>query len=544
MGQEVDAAALGRERRRAHRERLRACLAALEGQLSDHAAGRTRFESDPPRVGVELELVLVDPATSAPLRANDAVLQRIAATSDGQDWGPEISAHTLEVNLPPGALEGRGLAALERGLRSRLEAAGARAREAGGRLVMTGLLPTLLPEHTGGDWMTPSARYRALQEAVLAARGEDLELDVEAAPGTPGGERLSLVLDTLAAEGACTSTQVHLKVAPEQFAASWNAAQLLMGPQLALGANSPFAFGARCWEESRVAVFTQSIDTRPPELAAAGVPPRVFPGSGWLDPARGALAAWDLFAENVRVFPPLLPQTWTEDAAAELAAGRAPRLPELCLQGGTVWRWNRPVYDVAPRPAGAAGAAGPGAAGPGAAGPGAAGPDGAGPELAHLRIENRVLPAAPTVLDAVADAAVWLGAVHALRTTGPDPRALLEHEAVVRGLHDGAREGLRALLPWPGRGRVPAARLLLEVVLPLAAQGLADAGVSGAEADRYLQVAQDRAASGRTGAQWQARAVAALEERGADRRSALAGMVSRYAELEEDGQPVHTWPDL
>lgn len=531
MGQEVDAAALGRERRRAHRERLALCVEALEGMLTEHAGGRARFEADPPRVGVELELVLVDPATSAPLRANDAVLQRIAASSDGSDvpsggageWGPEISAHTLEVNLPPGALEGRGLAALERGLRSRLDAAGARAREAGGRLLMTGLLPTLLPEHTGGDWMTPSARYRALQEAVLDARGEDLALDVEAAPGTPGGQRLSLLLDTLAAEGACTSTQVHLKVAPEQFAASWNAAQLLMGPQLALGANSPFAFGARCWEESRVPVFTQSVDTRPPELAAAGVPPRVFPGSGWLDPARGALAAWDLFAENARLFPPLLPQTWTEDPAAELAAGRAPRLPELCLQGGTVWRWNRPVYDVSPR-----------------TGTGT----GAGTALAHLRIENRVLPAAPTVLDAVADAAVWLGALHALRSGGPDPAQLLPHAAAVAGLHDGAREGLRALLPWPGLGLVPAPRLLLDVVLPLAADGLAAAGVSSAEVDRYLQVAERRAATGRTGAQWQARAVAALEERGADRRAALAGMVARYAELEDGGEPVHTWPDL
>ncbi|TXR56674.1 glutamate--cysteine ligase [Quadrisphaera setariae] len=535
MGQEVDAAALGRERRRAHRERLALCLGALEGMLTEHARGRARFEDDAPRVGVELELVLVDPASSAPLRANDAVLQRIAAASgpgasggpggsggsDGKLWGPEISAHTLEVNLPPGALEGRGLAALERGLRSRLDAAHARAGEVGGRLLMTGLLPTLLPEHTRGDWMTPSARYRALQEAVLEARGEDLALDVEAAPGTPGGQRLSLLLDTLAAEGACTSTQVHLKVAPEQFAASWNAAQLLMGPQLALGANSPFAFGARCWEESRVPVFTQAVDTRPPELAAAGAPPRVFSGSDWLDAGRGALAAWDLFAENVRDFPPLLPQTWTEDPAAELAAGRAPRLPELCLQGGTVWRWNRPVYDVAP----SGGAADR-------------------PERAHLRIENRVLPAAPTVLDAVADAAVWLGAVHALRTSGPDPALLLPHSAVVAGLHAGAREGLRARLPWPGLGMAEARRLLLDQVLPLAADGLAAAGVAAAEVDRYLQVAQERATTGRTGAQWQARALAALEERGADRRTALAGVVERYADHQDGGEPVHTWPDL
>ncbi len=534
VGQEVDPEALGPEQRREHRAKLRQGLSALAGMLtgsspSPGVGGGREFDSGAPQVGLELELVLVDPATWAPTRANQRVLDRIAGTPDADLWGPEISAHTLELNSPPTVLAGRGLVELEEGLRSRLDAAGARAREAGTRLLMTGLLPTLLPEHLEQDWMTRSARYRALQEAVLAARGEDVEIDIDGtgdgADGTGGGgdedglpgERLLRQLGSLAAEGACTSTQVHLKVAPEDFADTWNAAQLLMGPQVALGANSPFAFGQRVWAETRIPLFTQAVDVRPLEHARGGVPPRVFPGSGWLDAGRDPLGAWTLFAENVRRFPPLLPQNSDEDPSAELAAGRVPTLAELCLHGGTVWRWNRPVYDVTPARDGL-------------------------PARPHLRIENRVLPAAPTVLDAVTDAAVWLGAVRGLREAGPDPSVLLEHDDAVAGLLDAARSGLRAQLPWPGRGKTDARALLLDVVLPLAADGLAAAGVDGAVVDRYLDVAQARAASGQNGAVWQVRAAAALQARGADRATALAGVVERYAEHMEAGEPVHTWP--
>jgi len=526
VGQEVDPDALGPDRLREHRAKLQQDLTALAGMLAGDRSPLGRvFDAGAPEVGLELELVLTDPATGAPARCNEDVLARIAGTPDAALWGPEISAHTLELNAPPTTLAGAGLAELERGLRSRLDAVGARAREAGARLLMTGILPTLAPEHLAPGWMTRSPRYRALQEAVLAARGEDLELDIRPPGGRRdgGAEGLRHQLGSLAAEGACTSTQVHLKVAPEDFADTWNAAQLLMGPQVALGANSPFALGRRVWAETRIPLFTQSVDVRSREHARTGVAPRVFPGDEWLRPGSrsgpGAdpHGAWELFAQNVRCFPPLLPQSSEEDPLAELAAGRVPALPELCLHGGTVWRWNRPVYDVTPARGGL-------------------------PARPHLRVENRVLPAAPTVLDAVTDAAVWLGAVRGLREAGPDPTALLPHAAAVDGLFDAARHGLGAHLPWPGLGRVDARRLLLDVVLPLAADGLAAAGVEGAVADRYLEVARARAASGRNGATWQVRTAAALEARGADRPAALAGLVERYADHMEAGAPVHTWP--
>ncbi|SDQ39484.1 glutamate-cysteine ligase family protein [Quadrisphaera sp. DSM 44207] len=508
MGHQVSADAAGREHRAAFRERLVQQLGVLERMLAEHpsapAGSPCRFDATPPTIGMEVELVLVD-GDLQPKAGNAAVLDLV----DDTDLQPEIGAHTLELNVPPGSLDSSGLPGLEARLRQRLDAADATAAATGARILMTGLLPTLLPEHLSGEWMTPTPRYRALQEAVLAARGEDVVLDISGPAGVPGSERLSLSTPSIAPESACTSTQLHLKVAPEDFAATWNAAQLLMGPQVALGANSPFGLGRQLWAETRIPVFTQSTDTRTVELVAQGVRPRVFPGEGW------ASSVLDLFAENVRWFPPLLPDLGEEDPVAALEAGRPPSLHELCLHGGTIWRWNRPIYDVAGG-------------------------------QAHLRVENRVLPAGPTVLDVLANAAVYYGAVRVLVEDGPPLPQVLPAQAALAGLQDCARDGLAARVTWPGRdGRAkeqPVDRLLLERVIPMAADGLARYGVPREAIDRYLDVAQARAASGMTGAVWQVRTVRALQERGADRVAALRGMLARYVEGMHANEPVHTWP--
>ncbi len=498
MGGEVDPARVGREQRRAHRHRLHQSLEALGAMLAQDAAGGSLFECGEPTVGMEVELALVD-EDHRPHQRNTDVL----ADLDDAQFQPEIGAHTLELNLPPTTLAGRGMARLEEDLRVALDAAQDRAASAGTGLLLTGVLPTLEPGHLTGSWMTPSPRYAALQERVLEARGEDVEIDITG-PG-PGGEHLSLVMDSIAAESACTSTQLHLKVAPSDFAATWNAAQLLLGPQLALGANSPFALGRRLWAETRVELFTQSVDTRPPELAAQGVRPRVFLGEGWAD------SVLELFTENVTWFPALLPVVSEQDPRAEVDAGRAPALSELNLHGGTVWRWNRPVYDVV---------------------------DGA----PHLRVENRVLPSGPSVVDTVANAALFYGALRVMVEDGPDPRGAADPASVGAAFTACARRGLDAEVTWPGLGAVGVRTLLLEHLLPMAADGLARAGVDGSSVDRYVGVAQERAVTGVTGAVWQQRAVAALEERGTDRAGALRAMVERYAEGMHANAPVHTWP--
>ena len=163
--------------------------------------------------------------------------------------------------------------------------------------------------------MSESTRYQALNDSIFTARGEDILIDIA------GPERLSLQTASIAPESACTSMQLHLQVSPADFARNWNAAQVLAGPQLALGANSPYFFGHQLWAETRIELFAQATDTRPDELKTQGVRPRVWFGERWIT------SIFDLFEENVRYFPSLLPELSDEDPVAELAAGRTPRLP-------------------------------------------------------------------------------------------------------------------------------------------------------------------------------------------------------------------------
>ena len=180
-------------------------------------------------------------------------------------------------------------------------------------MVMIGILPTIDGAHLNADAFSANPRYTLLNEQIFAARGEDLEIDIG------GVERLSTYADTIAPEAACTSVQLHLQVEPEAFAAYWNAAQAIAGVQVAVGANSPFFFGKELWRETRIALFEQATDTRPDELKAQGVRPRVWFGERWIT------SIFDLFEENVRYFPALLPVCEDEDPVEVLDARRHPR---------------------------------------------------------------------------------------------------------------------------------------------------------------------------------------------------------------------------
>jgi gamma-glutamyl:cysteine ligase YbdK (ATP-grasp superfamily) len=490
MGRDIQAIKISGEDRRNYRDKLRRSLDVFARMLGEHL-----FTDGPPLVGQEIELNLVD-SRGAPSMRSAEVLAAIADPA----WATEVGQFNLEINVPPRQLGGDALAGLEQEMRADLNAADAKARSVGSRLVMIGILPTLGQHDAHLGTMSANARYRVLNEQIFAARGEDMRIEID------GAEKLLTHADSITPEAACTSVQLHLQVSPDTFAAYWNAAQAIAGVQVALAANAPFLFEKQLWAETRITLFEQATDTRPDELKRQGVRPRVWFGERWIT------SVFDLFEENIQFFPALLPICEDEDPLEVLDRGGCPELAEMSLHNGTVYRWNRPVYAVT----------------------------GGKP---HLRVENRVLPAGPSIADVMANAAFYYGLVRTLAEAERPVWTRLSFAAAADNLHAAARHGLDAELYWPGAGETPVTELVLRRLLPLAHEGLRQWGVGQGQSDRLLGIIEQRCLTGRTGAAWQAATVAAIERGGASRPEALRQMTQRYIEHMHTNEPVHTWPE-
>jgi Glutamate-cysteine ligase family 2(GCS2) len=490
VGQDVTATVFSREDRQRYRQKVRTCLDVFARMLRE-----SRFDPERRSVGLEIELNLTD-ERGDPAMLNAKVLEAIADA----DFQTELGQFNVEINIPPRLLAGEVFSELEETIRADLNHGEERARTVGAHMMIIGILPTVNEQHLTADSFSENPRYELLNEQIFAARGEDLEISIG------GAERLQTFADTIAPEAACTSVQLHQQVDPEAFASHWNAAQAIAGVQVAVAANSPFFFGKELWRETRIALFEQATDTRPEELKAQGVRPRVWFGERWIT------SIFDLFEENVTYFPALLPVCEEEDPVATLERGDAPQLPELRLHNGTIYRWNRPIYDVVR-------------------------------ERPHLRVENRLLPSGPTVADICANAALYYGLIRSLVEEERPLWSRMSFSAAEDNFHVGAREGIDARLYWPGVGEVPAAELVLRRLLPAAAEGLDRAGVDAADRDRLLGIIERRCVTMQNGATWQAAAFHRLyEDRKLDRLEALRRMTVTYRELMHANEPVHEWP--
>ena len=490
MGDEVADTTFSREDRQRYRDKVKRNLDVFARMLQE-----SFFDAERRSVGLEIELNLTDDAGD-PAFTNARVLDRVADPG----FVTELGQFNVEINIEPRRLEGAVFSGLEETIRASLNHADERARECNDHMMIVGILPTIGEEHLNADALTANPRYELINQQIFATRGEDLEIVIN------GVERLSTFADTIAPEAACTSVQLHQLVDPEDFSRHWNAAQAIAGVQLAVGANSPFFFGKELWRETRIALFEQSTDTRPEELKAQGVRPRVWFGERWIT------SIFDLFEENVRYFPALLPVCDDEDPVEVLARGDAPKLEELKLHNGTIYRWNRPVYDIVRgRP--------------------------------HVRVENRVLPAGPTVVDILANAAFYYGLVRMLADEERPIWSRMSFSAAEENFHAGARDGIEANVYWPGVGEVPVAELVLRRLLPMAHEGLQSWGVDAADRDRLLGVIEQRCLKGVNGASWQADTFHKLyDDEQLDRRDALREMTIRYREHMHSNEPVHTWP--
>ena len=488
MGEQQVAAA-SPEEMRAFMQRILEDLRTLETLIQEG-----RIETGVVRMGAEQELVMVDrhlrPAGVAP-----EVLERLAARGR-KEFTTELARFNLEANLDPLPLTGDCLERLEEQLREILAEARAAAAESGADVVLTGILPTLEKGDLGWESMAPVPRYKALSDAVRRLRGDDFQFHIK------GRDELHVQHDTVMMEACNTSFQIHLQVEPQTFARSYNMAQLLAAPVLAAASSSPLLFGKRLWAETRIAVFQQSVDTRSGDSALRRQQPRVSFGESWVEES-----VVEIFREDLARFRLLLTRELDPPGAGQ--GDGAPTLDALRLHNGTVYHWNRPCYGV-------------------------------GDGKPHLRIENRVLPSGPTVIDEVANAALWYGLMAALVEEIGDPKTLLPFDAVKENFLAAARFGLSAQLRWLDGRTVPVQVLLQDELLPRARAGLQSLGLDDGGA-RYLDVVEERVAQGRTGARWM---VESLEAMDPDLRPAekLSCLVEEALRLEKEGFPVHTWP--
>lgn len=476
-------------------------FARFSGRLEEQLEALERLLRDPgfgvgaSSIGAEVELSLVDDG-ARPLGINREVLTR----ANDRRLTLELDRFNLEINADPSPLAGRPFATLEGQLRETLAKVEDAARPLGGRAATIGILPTLTPEDVEAHALSDANRYRALASGLRRLRAEPFAIRVS------GEEEITLASDHIALEGANTSFQVHLRVDPSRFAATYNAAQLASSVVLSTAVNSPVLFGARLWSETRIALFRQSVDDRSAAAIDDWRPARVSFGHGWV-----RRHAYELFAESVSMHPPLIPVCGDEDARRVVEQGQLPLLAELRLHQGTVWRWNRAIYDPA---------------------------DGG-----HLRIEFRALPSGPTPADMVANAAFMLGLTLGLE---PSIEQLLSQITFGQARHNfyaAAQRGLECELLWPRAGSLRASRadeLALEL-LPVAARGLERHGVAVSDFEPCLELIRARVEKRQTGAAWQRRVLSEL--RSTERkRASTAAMLLRYLENSATGRPVHEWP--
>ncbi len=497
--QEVQARLTSEQRSRFMRALLR------DVQALEHLIESGTLESGVERIGAEQEMVMVDrdwqPAPIA--------MEVLAEITDPRIT-TEIARFNLEGNLTPLRLRGDCLQRLERELHEVVEVVRTACRRHGAEVVLTGILPTLAKSHLGRENIADRPRYFALDEALSALRGGSYELQIE------GLDEVAIEHDSVILEALNTSFQLHYQVDPQHFAELYNLAQAFAAPLLAVSANSPVLFGKRLWRETRIAIFQQTVDTRSGAPHERDFLARVRFGEHWVDES-----PMELFKEDIARFRVILGREECENPFEAIEAGRVPRLEALQLHNSTVYRWNRVCY----------------------------GTDGTRP---HLRIENRVLPAGPTIRDQVANAAFWFGLMRGGRAAYGDIRPRMDFDEARSNFLVAARQGMASELTWFDGRYLPAHQLVLEELLPVARDGLLAAGVDAGDVDRYLGVVRERTETRQTGAQWLLRSVAEMRGRGtrAERLAALTAGIHRRqhpaseaaGEVDVDAvEPVARW---
>jgi CBS domain-containing protein len=451
------------------------------------------FDRDTVRIGAEQEMCFID-RFFRPSNVGPQVLERL----NDKQYTTELAKFNLETNLDPVEFSGDCLNRMEKQLTDLVNRADEVAKEFGSRVVLTGILPTIRKSDLEFENITPFPRYRALNDAMVKMRGGDFEFNIK------GTDELVAKHDTMLFEACNTSFQVHLQIEPQHFVDKYNWAQAIAGPVLAACTNSPLLFGKRLWDETRIAVFEQTVDLKNVNNPEREMRSRVDFGTGWLKEN-----VTEIFKYDIAYYKLLLASENDEDSLEELRKGNIPKLRSLTLHNGTIYKWNRPCYGITNgKP--------------------------------HLRIEGRYIPSGPTVIDEMANTAFWLGLMSAMPENMSELVQKYDFDHAKLNFIKAAQMGMSAQFRWIDGKAYTAQNLLLLVLIPLAQKGLESRGIDQPDIDRYMDIIRQRAEKQQTGSIWLNQSFTELKRLSSAEEAVVAvtaGMVKR----QQTNQPVHTW---
>ncbi|MEX0845167.1 MAG: CBS domain-containing protein [Balneolaceae bacterium] len=451
------------------------------------------FETDTIRIGAEQELCLVDGHRKVLPKS----LEVLEALGEG-NYTTEFARFNLEINMNPLEFKGNCLSEMEHNLQDEVEKVRKTVQGLGGDILLTGILPTIRKMDVDIKNLTPLQRYEALCEAINRLRGKEFELRIQ------GMDELRMKFDSPLLEACNTGFQVHLQVKPDDFVNRYNIAQAVTAPVLACAVNSPILFGKRLWAETRVALFHQSIDTRQVGEHLRDSSPRVTFGNEWL---KGSIL--DIYQEDLSRYRVMLSSDVEENAEELIDQGKVPELMALRIHNSSVYRWNRPCYGISNgKP--------------------------------HLRIENRVFPSGPTVVDEVANAAFWLGLLNGFEDEYPDISQEMDFDNARMNFFAASKMGLDTKLIWTKDRKLTAVDLIKKELLPIARNGLEKANIDSADVDTYLSVIQERVESAQTGSYWVVKSYGNLIKE-SNREQTLSAITEAMIKNQKKGEPIHKW---
>ncbi|NNE32439.1 MAG: CBS domain-containing protein [Winogradskyella sp.] len=451
------------------------------------------FEKGIQRVGAEQELCIVDRFFRPSFNALK-ILDQINDTH----FTTELGLFNIEANLDPLKLEGKCFSQLENDLYELI----AKAQKAAelvdkNKIILTGILPTFKRSDLVFKNMTPYQRYQTLNDVIKKVKGNDFRLKIR------GIDELILDHESILFEACNTSFQVHLQVDLNEVIDKYNWSQAIAGPVLSLMTNSPMLLGKELWSETRIALFQQSVDIRNTSHLLREQKPRVSFGTDWVKSS-----ILELFTDDITRYAALVTSDFDSESLEELQNGIKPELKALNLHNGTLYKWNRLCYGVAKN-------------------------------IAHLRIENRYIPSGPSIKDEIANAAFWIGVMQGMPEEYKNIWEKMAFKDARGNFIKAARTGMDTYFNWFGQG-ISAKELGINILLPMAEEGLKKSHIEKSDIDYYLGVIRKRIEKNISGSKWHVRSSRKLKEfMSADEANIL--LTYSLHKYQAEDIPVYQW---